>query len=135
KWYRKDPDGHTRLLLPVEAGSGKWVRTPNFIGHPARDEAVIGTVQGTKLKMYDLTPQQYASLTKLTATLCTVFPKIRCDYPRDKEGKLIPKKLEGDDYEAYQGVLGHYHVQTNKVDPGPAFQWDRLIEGARKLMA
>ena len=34
----------------------------------------------------------------------------------------------------YQGVLGHYHVQTNKVDPGPAFQWDRLIDEARRLM-
>ena len=29
----------------------------------------------------------------------------------------------------YRGILGHYHVQTNKVDPGPAFQWDRVIEG------
>jgi N-acetylmuramoyl-L-alanine amidase len=27
---------------------------------------------------------------------------------------------------AYAGVLGHYHVQANKIDPGPAFHWRRL---------
>jgi N-acetyl-anhydromuramyl-L-alanine amidase AmpD len=32
--------------------------------------------------------------------------------------------------ERYQGILGHYHVQLNKVDPGPAFQWDTVIDGA-----
>jgi hypothetical protein len=31
-------------------------------------------------------------------------------------------------------VLGHYHVQTNKVDPGPALQWDYVIGEARRLM-
>jgi hypothetical protein len=25
-------------------------------------------------------------------------------------------------------------VQTNKQDPGPAFQWDKVINGARKRM-
>ena len=63
------------------------------------------------------------------------FPKIKCDYPKDASGKLIPRKLPDADYKAYQGVLGHYHVQTNKVDPGPAFQWDRVIDGAKTLRA
>jgi hypothetical protein len=73
-------------------------------------------------------------LIKLTATLCAVFPRIPCDYPRDREGKLIPHKLPDDELARYQGILGHYHVQTNKVDPGPAFQWDTVIDGARKLL-
>ena len=34
----------------------------------------------------------------------------------------------------YEGVLGHYHVQTDKVDPGPALQWDYVIGEARRLM-
>ena len=79
--------------------------------------------------MYDLTPQQYDSLIKLTATLCTVLPKIKCDYPRDANGKLITHVLSDEEYDHYQGVLGHYHVQENKQDPGPAFQWDRVING------
>jgi len=76
-----------------------------------------------------------ASLIKLTAALCKTFPKLRCDYPRDAQGKLLPAKLADDAYNQYNGILGHYHVQTNKIDPGPAFQWDRLIEGSRTLMA
>ena len=52
---------------------------------------------GPGLAQYDLTPQQYDALIKLTATLCKVFPKISCDYPRDAEGQLIPRKLPDDD--------------------------------------
>ena len=95
----------------------------------------MGTIQGQSLIQYDLTLQQYDSLVNLTATLCTVLPKIRCDYPRDASGKPILHKLPDDQLAAFHGVLGHYHVQTNKTDPGPAFQWDTVIDGARKLMA
>jgi N-acetyl-anhydromuramyl-L-alanine amidase AmpD len=32
--------------------------------------------------------------------------------------------LPDDELEKYEGVMGHYHVQTNKTDPGPALDWD-----------
>ncbi|MFO0910810.1 MAG: peptidoglycan recognition family protein [Isosphaeraceae bacterium] len=134
KWYEKTHDGHTRLIIP--GGLDKsGIRNRSKPLRPDRDEPVVGTVQGQTLRQYDLTPQQYDSLIKLTATLCTVLPRIKCDYPRDASGKLITSKLPDDQLSAYQGVLGHYHVQTNKTDPGPAFQWDTVIDGARKLMA
>ena len=50
------------------------------------------------------------------------------------DGKLIPLKLPDDELNNYQGVLGHYHIQTNKVDPGPAFDWERVIGGANKIL-
>ena len=133
RWYAKDPDGKTRLTLP----DPKLVPTlaAGEVLRPIRDEPITGVIQGEDYSQYDLTPQQYDSLIKLTATLCKVFPKIRCDYPKDDQGRLIPKALADDAYNHYAGILGHYHVQTNKNDPGPAFQWDRLIDGARKLMA
>ena len=53
---------------------------------------------------------------------------------RDASGKLLTQKLPDDQLKKYQGILGHYHIQTEKVDPGPAFQWDRVIGGAKKLM-
>jgi N-acetylmuramoyl-L-alanine amidase len=133
-WYRKDPEGHTRIVIPLALGSGKYLHTAGFVGHPAREQMIVGQVQGRTLRQYDLTPQQYDSLTKLTATLCTVFPKIRCDYPRDGDGKLVAEKLSAEKLAGYQGVLGHYHIQTDKVDPGPALQWDKVIDGARRLM-
>jgi N-acetyl-anhydromuramyl-L-alanine amidase AmpD len=52
----------------------------------------------------------------------------------DAGGKLIPLKLPDDELNNYQGVMGHYHIQTNKVDPGPAFDWERVIGGAKKIL-
>ncbi len=132
EWYRKDDKG-TRIVLPAWMNSS-WIRTPNFVGRPAREDAVVGEIQGRMYKMYDLTPEQYDSLIKLTATLCTALPKIKCDYPRDENGNLITHTLPNEQWEKYQGLLGHYHVQDNKQDPGPALQWDKITNGARKLM-
>jgi N-acetylmuramoyl-L-alanine amidase len=115
------------------------VEIANLGAFPQQDgklgqQVVSGEVQGQMLYQSDFTPQQYASLIKLTAALCTVFPKIRCDYPHDAVGHVIPQKLPDEVLTNYQGVLGHYHVQANKQDPGPAFDWDRVINGARPLV-
>jgi N-acetyl-anhydromuramyl-L-alanine amidase AmpD len=64
-----------------------------------------------------------------------VLPKVTLDYPRDKDGKLIAAELPDDIYAGYTGLLGHYNVTRQKQDPGPAFQWDRIVSGARKLMS
>lgn len=133
EWYVKDGEGKVRIRVPEWIGD-PMIYTKDFVGRPARPELVRGTVQGRDLLQYDLTPQQYAALTKLTAALCKVFPKIACDYPRDAEGKLVTKKLPDEELKAYRGVLGHYHVQTNKTDPGPALQWDRVVGGARAML-
>jgi N-acetylmuramoyl-L-alanine amidase len=133
EWYATDENGQTHITIPERFGDG-GIRTPNFVGRPARPEPVIGTVQGRRLTQYDFTPEQYKALVHLTAALCTVFPKMKCDYPRDAAGNLMLVKLPDEQLESFGGVLGHYHIQTNKVDPGPAFQWDYVIENARQLM-
>ncbi len=131
RWYVHDASG-TRVAFPhwlVQPG----IRTHGFVARPARAEPISGVVQGQQLVQYDLTDAQYDSLIKLTAALCRVFPRLRCDYPKDHRGRLINHVLSDGAYDAYSGVLGHYHVQENKVDPGPAFDWDRLIDGARSM--
>jgi N-acetyl-anhydromuramyl-L-alanine amidase AmpD len=133
QWYAKESNGQTRITIPARYGDG-GIFTKDFVGHPARPEPVKGMIQGKELVQYDFTPQQYQALIKLTATLSQVLPQIKCDYPKDAAGKLIPAKLPDAELEAYKGVLGHFHVQTNKVDPGPAFQWDYVIDSARKLI-
>ena len=132
-WYPRDASGQPVLKVPERFGD-PFLYTKNFVGHPARPELVRGVVQGSDLTQYDFTPEQYAALTTLTAALCAVFPKLTCDYPRDAAGKLVRAKLPDDELKAYNGVLGHFHVQTNKIDPGPAFDWDRVISGARRLL-
>ncbi len=132
-WYVKDADGRTRITIPERFGDG-GIRTPNFVGHPARNEPVVGEVQGRVMTQYDFTPEQYRALAHLTAALTQVFPKLKCDYPRDAEGKLVLKKIPDAELQNYGGVLGHYHIQTNKTDPGPALDWDCVIGQARKLI-
>ncbi len=134
RWYGKDAQGRTVIHVPSEGGGSGGVRTPGFVGHPVRDQPVTGVVQGKEMTMYDFTPEQYASLTRLTATLCTVLPKIRCDYPKAADGKLITHKLSDEELAKYTGVLGHFHIQENKADPGPAMEWEGLVERARGLM-
>ena len=93
-----------------------------------------GAIQGRELQQYDLTPQQYRALIRLTAALCNILPGIPCDYPRDAAGQLVTRKLPDEELNGYKGLLGHFHIQANKVDPGPAFQWDYVVTRARKLM-
>jgi N-acetyl-anhydromuramyl-L-alanine amidase AmpD len=133
-WYKADAEGYMRIQIPAELGGEGCQRTTNFVGRPSRPQPVSGKVQGRDLVQFDLTPEQYRSLVKLTAALCRIFPKIKCDYPRDEEGHLIPHKLSDLELEKYQGLLGHYHIQENKIDPGPAFQWDYVVEGVRGIL-
>ena len=130
RWYEKDAQGRTQIHLPESA----QVPTLSKGGEPlrpSRNEPIVGTVQGQDLTMYDLTPQQYEALAKLTTGLCTTFPKIHRDLPRDAQGKVVDHKLDDTVYNRYEGILGHFHVQLNKTDPGPAFQWDRVLEAAK----
>jgi N-acetyl-anhydromuramyl-L-alanine amidase AmpD len=128
EWYARDEDGRTYLTLPDWLGDG-GIRKPGFVAQPTRNEPVSGNIQGKNLRQYDLTDAQYASLIKLTATLCRVLPRIEADYPRDENGELRTTVLTPQEMQDFSGLLGHYHVTENKIDPGPAFDWDRLIEG------
>jgi N-acetyl-anhydromuramyl-L-alanine amidase AmpD len=132
EWYARDAQGKPFIKVPEKLGD-PMIRTENFTARPARAEPVRGVVQGEDLVQYDLTPQQYRALIRLTATLAKVFPKIKLDYPRGTDGAVLPHKLPDDELAKYHGVLGHFHIQTNKTDPGPAFQWDKVIDGARAL--
>jgi N-acetyl-anhydromuramyl-L-alanine amidase AmpD len=132
-WYQKDANGRTVITLPKQGGPPPQ-RTRHFIARPARRELIRGETQGQEQSQYDFTPQQYKALAKLTAALCVIFPRMTCDYPRETDGRLMTHKMPAEMYRDYHGILGHYHIQANKVDPGPALQWDYVIGEARRLM-
>ena len=131
-WYQQT-NGQAILTIPDAFGVA-GILTTNFVGHPARPNPIEGNIQGQNLVQYDFTPEQYAALIKLTAALCKIFPKIKCQYPTNESGQVITSKLPDDVLTNYAGILGHYHVQTDKVDPGPAFQWDTVVNGARQIL-
>ncbi|MCA9299343.1 MAG: N-acetylmuramoyl-L-alanine amidase, partial [Phycisphaerales bacterium] len=131
-WYTRDGQG-TRITFPTWLDD-PGVRTPGFIARPASAAPIEGEINGHSLVQYDFTPQQYDSLTKLTAALCAVLAELRCDYPRGTDGTVLDRVMTPPEFEHYRGVLGHWHVQDNKIDPGPAMDWDRVIDGARWLL-
>ncbi len=133
EWYRTDAAGPW-LAIP-ESSAGGGVRTPGFVARPRRAERIRGQAQGRELEQLDFTPQQYDSLAKLSAALCTVFPRIEPEAPRDESGKVRTSALSDEEYDSFRGILGHLHVQTNKQDPGPAFDWERFLADVRTRLA
>src|SRR5690348_16280374 len=75
QWYGKNAQGNTIITIPPQFGNGS-VRTPGFVGSPARPNPISGNIQGLNLIQYDYTPQQYTALSKLLATFGTIFPTV-----------------------------------------------------------
>lgn len=130
KWYKGDELGNVRITIPSEKGDG-GVRTPNFVGRPLVNERIRGEVHGEVLEQPDFTPEQYESLSRLIAALHVALPKIELSYPQDAEGKLLTRHLSDDELKQFRGVLGHFHVQDDKIDPGPAMRWEMVMQRAR----
>jgi hypothetical protein len=133
EWYIQDEEG-IRLRLPDRFGDG-GIRTPGFVARPARPERLRGEINGEAWEMYDFTPEQYDSLVRLTATLAEVFPRLRPGAPRDDSGAIRTDVLSDEDFAAFAGVLGHWHVTSSKRDPGPGFDWERFLREVRAELA
>ncbi|MBY0308982.1 MAG: N-acetylmuramoyl-L-alanine amidase [Phycisphaerales bacterium] len=141
EWYAREADGSVRLVLPKWLGDG-GVRTREPDGAPFVPRVVpagapggglcITPIQGQTLAQYPYTAQQRAALVKLTATLCQVLPGIRPECPRDADGRVSNGKLPDDRLAAFAGVLGHYHITPDKIDPGPALDFEALIGAVRE---
>ena len=128
-WYSRDAHG-LYVDVPPRFGDGD-LRVRDYVGRPARPTHFSGTINGSRLVQYDFTDEQYESLIALTRTLTEVLPAMRPQVPRDAAGQVVMDKLPDAEYEAFSGILGHNHVQLNKTDPGPAFDWERLVRGLR----
>lgn len=98
------------------------------IANPGVGKGVRGVINGQRVEMPPFTAAQRQALASLCAALCRTLPRIAPDYPRDPQGRLILHTLDKARLASFHGVLGHYHIQTNKLDPGPAMDWDGLIE-------
>ncbi|MFZ9683196.1 MAG: N-acetylmuramoyl-L-alanine amidase [Cephaloticoccus sp.] len=129
-WYQPAPDGTVVMQAPPDARP-RGVLTPDFVARPDRPEPVSGAIHGAPLVQYDFTPEQYAALAHLLAALHRALPAIALDAPREADGQVAARQLTADEFARFRGLIGHFHIQANKVDPGPALQWERLIAAAR----
>lgn len=131
-WYAKDQAG-LRIAFPGVKETG--IRSKGFVARPFSNELFEGEINGDRVWMHDYTKEQHMALARLTAALARVFPSLRLEVPRDDAGKPLDRALTASEFASFRGVLGHYHVQTNKNDPGPALVWDDLLRRARDAAA
>lgn len=132
-WYEIDADG-PKLKFPKAAfPSGTGILTEGFVGRPARKEMIAGKVHGRTHYQYDFTEEQYRALAKLIATVNVALPKIAIAAPRDGTGVVLESEMKSSELAKFSGVVGHSHVTDQKVDPGPAFDWERVLSEARAL--
>lgn len=124
RWYEPGPGGMV-LDWPDDLGDG-GVRTPDFVGRPARPQLVEGVVGDATYVQMDFTEEQYDALVKLSAALVRALPNLGADLPRDADGRVRTGTLSDAEVEAFRGILGHHHLNAAKRDPGPAFDWERF---------
>jgi N-acetylmuramoyl-L-alanine amidase len=109
------------------------VALPRSLGPPpggpfvvARPDLVRGRVNGRDLVQPDFTEAQYRALEGLLPELRRLLPGVAARVPRTSDGRVPADALPPEELAAFSGVLGHQHVQTDKTDPGPAFDWERI---------
>lgn len=130
EWYAMDEKGYPYIKFP-DSFTRRDLLTPDFTARPARKEMMEGEINGSKRYQYDFTPQQYEALGKLTAALHRVLPRIELAVPRGPDGKVIPDEMSAEQLKDFHGLVGHWHITKGKQDPGPAFDWDRVLTAAR----
>lgn len=134
QWYRPDEQGWPMLTFP------NWIKTtgiltPDFVARPARKDPIKGRINGREVVQYDYTPEQYEALIKLTAAMHRIFPKMNLDCPRNSDGSVRMDVFNDEEQDAFSGFMGHWHESKGKVDPGPAFDWEKIFDGARRELS
>lgn len=87
---------------------------------------VLDTIHGMKMKGFDYSDAQYATLIKLGKVLVEIFPLIKPDFARDSAGDIIKTELA--DPKNHHGLICHYQVTKKKIDP-ISFDFERFLAG------
>ncbi len=115
-----DRDGHelsgNAWSIGVEAVNPAAPRSPLSGVQRAVTREVI---HGQAADSTTFTASQMRALLELTRVICLHYelPPI---VPMELDGTVVARVLTEPEFEAFQGVLGHYHLTKRKRDPGLA---------------
>ena len=118
RWYGLDAEGLVYAKVPEG-----YFATEDFVPRPARPGLITGSIHGTEFHQYDYTSEQYEALARLLASLVRIFPRLRPQSPASLTLLAVP---------ASPGMVAHYHLSRSKIDPGPAFDWARVLQRTRE---
>lgn len=85
-------------------------------------------INGVPWRSWGYTDLQYDALIKLLSALNKAFPKLKLAAPIDERGEVIWQVPAEFDLERI-GIYGHMHLTAQKFDPGPGFDWARVLQG------
>lgn len=90
-------------------------------------EVFQGKIHGGNTVSLGYTDAQYESLVAVLGGLFQIFTGIKRTAPLDPDGKVVQRRLA--EPVGFSGIVGHLHVSANKWDPGPGFEWERILVG------
>ncbi|MFO0745325.1 MAG: N-acetylmuramoyl-L-alanine amidase [Myxococcota bacterium] len=83
------------------------------------------SINTARLQSYGYTDAQYLALIELLKALTQHFPNLAVAYPTNAAGEVVATTLA--DPKSFQGFMAHYHVEAQRWDPGPGFDWERVL--------
>lgn len=84
-------------------------------------------INSAKVRSYGYTDPQYLTLIELLKRLVKVFEPagFKAQYPTTPTGDVVPRIL--DEPLGFQGFMAHWHWESQRWDPGPGFDWQRVF--------
>ncbi|MBQ9243679.1 MAG: N-acetylmuramoyl-L-alanine amidase [Proteobacteria bacterium] len=138
-WATGDNNGHS---LAIDMNNPVFPELQEADPANGMREIYQGKVNGSIKTMLGYTEPQYETIIALLKALVnpidvpneppwTPLPLVRdsCFPPISETGEVINCLLK--DSINFHGFLGHYHCSSNKWDPGPAFDWLRVLSGIK----
>lgn len=89
-------------------------------------------LNGANLKAFGFTPRAMRAAEGVVLALVEAMPTIAPRIPSTDNGALIPRVV---DEPRNWGVLGHWHTEAQRWDPGPGFDWQWIARGLMVLDA
>ncbi|MCA9519684.1 MAG: N-acetylmuramoyl-L-alanine amidase, partial [Myxococcales bacterium] len=119
---RLDPDNHSSNYLKDAPDDTSDQAKPIY----KRTRSPRLKINGSWKQCFGHTDAQYATMIQLIKFL-NINLGLKTMPPMDDKGRIQDRELQ--DFLGFQGWIGHYHCKAGKWDPGPGFDWKRVISG------
>lgn len=102
----------------VEIANYGFKKEPKEIPSKAKDRKLIETIiRGHKIKLAKFYDIQLEACNALVDSVCNAITTIPKTLPSEK-GKYFSNTMTKKQLNSYKGLIGHFQISENKIDPG-----------------